>query len=212
MNFAQLGDVVKDQGGFDVARTMIDGWVNEVYKEVVAASGWLVATAPMDTTVADQQAYPMPDTIVEVEALRIGTSSSYDRVTTTEMWALESGDAVVSGGKPVFSQDFDEDGNRVVKLWPVPDTSGDTIIARASRIPSDLAGTQVPIIPTDMHGRLAAGSIALGRARIDEREDQASYYEQKVAEAATALRLRRRSQVAGEGDRLAIEFVDFNVS
>lgn len=211
MNFTQLGDVVKDQGGFDVARTMVDGWVNEVYREVVAASGWLVATIVLDTTIAGQSTYEMPDDLIEVEAIRVGSSASYQRVTTSQMWQLESGDSRTASGVPVFSQDFDAGGNRVIKLWPAPDTTDETIYGRASKLPDDLSGTQTPVVPSDMHGRLAAGAIALGRARIDEREDQAQYYEQKVAEAATALRLRKRSQVAGEGDRLAIEFVDFNV-
>jgi hypothetical protein len=212
MNFAQLVTKVKAEGGFDVSDDTVGGWVNEVYKEAVAASEWMVVTVELGPVVAGTSAYAIPENVVEIEAIHVAGSSSYQRVGTSDLWSLQAGDAsVFPTSRSVFAQNFDATGARQIELYPTPDTehAGESIKARAAIVPGDLTGTAVPAIPEDTHGRLLDGAVAIGLQRIDERQSSSQVFDQKFAEIVTALRMRKRSQVAGEGDRLRIEFVDF---
>jgi hypothetical protein len=212
MNFAQIVAKVKSEGGFDVTDDMVGGWVNEVYKEAVAASEWMVATVELGPVEDGVSAYAIPDNVVGVDAIHVDGSSSYYRVGTSDLWSLQAGDSsIFPTSHSVFAQNFDADGQRQIELWPVPEAedAGASIMARVALVPTDLTGEAEPQVPQDVHGRLVDGAVAIGLQRIDERPGAAQVFDAKFAEIVTALRGRKRSQVPGEGSRLQVEYHDF---
>lgn len=206
---SEISSGVASEGGFDVASTMIDGWVNEVYRKAVAKAQWLMRSLEVGPTVAGAATYALPAGVVDLAGLFLpdaatGRQLTYNRTSTEALWAVKAGTSRLAGSGGVFAPAFDSVSVALVELYPVPTTSGLSITALAAMIPTTLTAADTPVIPEDMHGDLKDGAIALGLLRIDERPDAAALFEQRFQTMVGELRKRKNSRVGSGSSRMKV--------
>jgi|SRR4051794_9291087 len=214
MLFESLISLVKVQGGFDVDDATAGGWVNEVHKEVVAAAQWMQAEESLGTTVAGQAEYDLAANIVDVVAISIdpGDGSGpgeWKLVGQREIWDLRGSRLWLRGSGGVFAPWFTSAAGKQIALYPAPSQSGLQIMALAALIPPDLTTGSTPVIPEDMHSKLADGAVSLGLLRIEERPDLAQTFEDRKDAMITQLMRRKNSRIGSEPTRIKMQFVDF---
>jgi hypothetical protein len=203
MNGQQIVDAVVNEGGFDTSSTGIDratvaGWVADRYRDLVVRAKWLMAIQTIATTVAQQADYALSDSIVEVEELKVG-GMRYSAIGVEEMWDLDAARLELKPGfGGVFAPTYDAAGVTKLSLFPEPVTAGDAIDALVVLPPADFTDSSsfAPAVPTDFHRKLVDGAIAEGLAKIDERLNEATFYEQRWEATVEALARRKRSRVA----------------
>ncbi|WCB94493.1 hypothetical protein DSM104299_03230 [Baekduia alba] len=218
MLFEDIVNAVVTQGGFDtasddVSTATVQGWVNEVYKEVVAESKWMMAVETLAVTVAGTAAYDLPDTVVDVLGLALADSSGnpgdWQPVGLEDLWALQRGDLGLRGSGGVFAQTAKADSTKQIQLFPAPTTSGALITAMVALVPADLVNGVTPAVPADVHGRLIDAAIALALLRIEKRPDLAQPLDARKQEIKDIL-VRRRNSRAGSGStRIRVQGIDF---
>lgn len=213
MLFDDIVTAVQVQGGFDisaadVSTATLQGWVNEVYKEVVAESRWMTAVETLAVTVAGQAAYDLPDSVVDVLGLSLADSSGnpgdWQPVSLEDLWALQRGDLGLSGSGGVYGQTAKADSTKQVQLFPAPTTSGAAITALVALVPVDLVNGKTPAIPEDLHGRLVDAAIALGLLRVEKRPDLSQPLDARKQEIKDNLVRRRNSRVGSGGTRIRV--------
>lgn len=193
---SELVAAVKSEGGFDVTDLQALGWVNQRYREAVATARWREASVSLGVTVIGQSVYALADRVVEVHAVKVG-SAPYSRIGAQDLWYVRSGVRRLRGPGGIFAPSYDEDGAKGVDLQPVPDTAGVEITALAAVEPVDLTVLPdlTPIIPSDLHGGLIDGGIAIGLERLDERLQDAAVFKAKFDDMVERLRRRKNSRV-----------------
>lgn len=213
MTFDEIVDAVLAQGGFDVARSMAGGWVNEKHREAVAQAQWMQQEVSLGVTVVGDSDYLVPENVVEIEGLYLlddmGQPGHWTRASTAELWALKAGRSSVSGSGGVYSPKYGTAGEKLVELYPAPETAGVSIITLASVVPEPMVTGASPVIPVDMHGDLVEGAIGLGLLRMDERGDMAAVYEAKFRAMVQRLARRRIARVGGGASRVRVAGYDF---
>lgn len=190
-----------DTSGLNVTDATVLSWLNARYREFVARTKWLKETIELGPTVVNQATYTIPDTVVEIRALRLGTKSESLRVNVEGMWALIDTIAFLSGPETTaYAPAFDASGAQAVQIYPTPTTAGTSITALVVALPTALtaAPDTTPVIPIDFHECIVSGAIGMGYQRTDARADLAASY---VAEFEAAIdRLKRRSTArVGQG-------------
>lgn len=218
MLFEDIVTAVQVQGGFDssaadVSTAVVQGWINEVYREVVAESRWMTAVETLATTVAGTAAYDLPDSVVDVLQLALADSSGspgdWQPVGLEDLWALQRGDLALRGCGGVFAQTAKADSTKQIQLFPVPTVGGALITAMVALVPSDLVNGVTPAIPADLHGRLIDAAIGLALLRIEKRPDLAQPLDARKQEMKDLL-VRRRNSRAGSGStRIRVQGYDF---
>jgi hypothetical protein len=177
--------------------------LNEVYVEANAEARWRRASTALTTTVAGQANYPLPIAVVDVIAIRIGTVE-YVSASQDQIWGLQSGRLTLEGDGGVFAPDF-ESGDQV-EIYPAPTTTGASIMAIRVIDPDALTTSPdtTPIFPASLHGRiLVDGSIAVIRARTDERIASAAFFQDRRDRGVEQLKLTAVRRVGGMRPRLA---------
>jgi hypothetical protein len=215
--FEDIVSAVVGQGGFDtsaadVSTSTVQGWVNEVYKEVVAESQWLMALQTLATTVAGQNAYDLPETVADVRSLTIADSDGpgdWQPKSLEDIWGLQRGRLGLVGSGGVFALSATSSGTKQIVLFPAPTVSGTAIQALVALIPGDMVNGNTPAIPADMHGRLIDGAIALGLLRLENRPDLAQGLEQRKDAMKAMLGRRKNSRLGSTPTRIAVEKYDF---
>jgi hypothetical protein len=195
---------VTTEGAFDTAASdtsaaTVLGWINESYRQMVAAAEWLRALRTIGTTVANQELYDLADDVVQVSRVAVNGNDRWKIVDVEELLDLKlSGGSGLFGAPGVVAQVYDEASlKQKLQLWPAPTTAGYSIQALCSLLPADLTTSPdtTPAIPVDLHEALADGAIGLGRLRVDERADLAQPYLEKFQAAVGMLVKRRRSRL-----------------
>lgn len=218
MLFENIVSAVVTQGGFDtasgdVSTATVQGWVNEVYKEVVAESKWMTAVETLAVTVAGQAAYDLPNSVVDVLGLALADSSGnpgdWEPVALEDLWALQRGRLALSGSGGVFAQTAKADSTKQIQLFPVPTVNGAAITAMVALVPADLVNGSTPAFGDDLDGRLIDAATGLGLSRVENRPDLAESGDKRKQEMKDLL-VRRRNSRAGSGNtRMRIQGVDF---
>lgn len=177
--------------------------INERYYEANAKARYNRVTETLGTTVAGTTNYALTDAIIDVDRIRIGTAE-YAPASQEQIAGLYSGRLTFrrsTGVSGVFAPDYTAAGVVQIEVYPAPETTGDTIYVEGVEAPTALvAGSGTPIFPADLHGKiLVDGTIALVRARTDERLDTAQWFEQRFVEGVEELRRRAigRTRAAG---------------
>lgn len=210
MNAAGIIDACIAQSGTDASRATLLSLLNERYQEQVSRSRWLLETVSLGNTVAGTADYSLPDTVIEVLSLRVG-SYRWGEVGPKDYWDLLSSGTGNWTGRGSYAPTYSSTGGTSISLWPAPTTSGVAITLLASVSPTDLtdssgaAGT--PVTPVDLHGSLLDGLISLVLLRIDERPDLAIPFEERFNAATERLRRRKNSRVGGEGMQALVKGV-----
>lgn len=202
---------VVSEGGFDTSSSntsadTVRSWVNERVREALATSKYRKATVEIGPTVAGQAQYALPEHVVDVRALRVASGRRWTRASTEELYDLQGGDAWLRSSPGAFAANFEADTDPVVELWPAPDEDGSTItLLAAVSLEAELAtGDTIPL-PSDLAQRIAVdGAIALGRRRIDEREDLAAGYELRFEKAVQELSRRANSRMGSGPHQIGI--------
>lgn len=191
---------VRVEGGVDtttgaVSEATVKGRLNARYRRMVVRAKWRRGQVSLGQTVTGQAEYNIPTDVAVLEGLMVDGDPFY-RVGQTELWRLKAGQATVAGG--AFAPDFTSSGTERVELYPAPTTAGLAIEALATLRPSALsANGDTPIVPEEFHDAIVEGAIADLLARLDERLDQAPYFDQKFDAAVEELRRLKNSQTAG---------------
>jgi hypothetical protein len=203
VNFATMTTAVVQQGGFDTDASntptaTVESWINEKYRELVARSLWRKILVDLGPTVANQAQYAIDADIVDIRALRLDSGRRWLRVSTEQLFDLQSDDAWLSRAEGAYAPNFEADGDAVVELWPVPDTAGQAINTLSAVYPADLTGADVPKVPVDFHEAIVSGAIGLGLLRIEENAAAAAPYD-LLFEAAVSRLTRRANSRVGSG-------------
>jgi hypothetical protein len=218
MLFEDIVSAVTVQGGFDTtssdtSSTIVGSLVNEVYKEVVSESQWMMAVESLATTVAGQATYALPENIADVSALELvdgnGNPGDWQPRSLTDIWGLQRGTMRLAGSGGVFAQTAAADGTKQIQLYPVPTTAGVAITALVALIPPDLVNGTSPAIPVDTHGRLLDATIALALMRIENRPDLAQSFEARKQELKQLLQRRKNSRMGSQSTRIQVYGYDF---
>lgn len=181
MDAAKMIDVILDQGGFEVTRTVALQWLNEKYEIMVGQSKWRRSVFSLGSTTDGTAAYTVSGTVISIEGEGVMVAYAdgaklHEQVSPQDMWLLESGQSTLkTDTRGAYTDDYATDGTWKLKLWPVPDETGKAITALAALNPVPLtdSSSDVAITPLKTHTALVEGAIALGKARIDERYDAA---------------------------------------
>lgn len=218
MLFEDIVTAVVTQGGFDssaadTSTSIVQGWVNEVYKDVVADAQWMMALETLATTVAGQAAYSLPDNVADVRSLSLpdeqGNPGDWQPKSIEDLWGLVRGSSRLVGSGGVFAATAASDGTKQIQLYPVPTTTGVAITGLVALIPPDLVNGRTPAIPEDLHGRLIDATIALALLRVEKRPDLAQPFDARKQELRDALIRRKNSRMGSTPTRMQLEFVDF---
>lgn len=178
--------------------------VNERYREANAKARYNLVTETLGTTVAGTTNYALTSTIIDVDKVLVGTAE-YTSASRDQIGGLVSGRLTFirsTGVSGVFAADYTAAGVVQIELYPTPETSGDTIYIEGVEEPSALTTSPdtTPIFPPDLHGKiLVDGTIALIRARQDERMDSAQWFESRFVEGVEELRRRAIGRTRASG-------------
>ena len=212
MQTDELIAAVRDQGGFDstslaTSQSVILGWLNERYRELVAESGFLRGTRELGPTVDGQAEYDLPDSIVRVVRLRVGSLRPFAPMMVDDLWLLQGGNASLeSGVDGAFAPSWSADGTEKVMIYPTPSSDpdeslgvGESIDAVCVVLPDALAAGQgAPQVPEDFHGAIVDGAISLGLLRDDGSASLAQPFEERFQAAIVRLKRRATARV-GKG-------------
>lgn len=195
---------VRDEGGFDktslaTSETVILSWLNARYREMAAESGFLKGVRDLGPVVEGQTEYALPDSIVRVTRLRVGTSRPYAALALDDLWELHAGDAALeSGADGAYAETWSSAGVESVMIYPEPssDDAGLAISAVCVVLPDALAaGDTGPAVPEDFHQSIVDGAIAMGLLRDDGSAGLAQPFEEKFQAAIVRLKRRGNARV-----------------
>lgn len=197
--------------GFDLEELAIDELANERYQTLVADAEWNMAIIDFGETVAGLAGYVLPDSVVDLVALTVGTGE-YVRRGYRDYLGLKSGrlsvrDVVPVGFVGVFTPNWTPDAQSVISLWPTPDSGNAGLaIAGAAAVAVEplVDATDVPKVPVDLQPAVAWGVIADGLAIGDERTDAAAYWEARFQGAVQRLASRKKSRVGSGPTRIKV--------
>jgi hypothetical protein len=212
---SQIVAKVISEGGFDptssnVSQNTVLGWVNDVYADMCAESGFIRVTRTLSPTVAGGSQYALADDVVDVRSVRVGASLPYTRMSTEELWEAQAGARFLSmSGASAFAPNFDDAGYAVVEIWPA--SGGVAIQALCVIVPAllTLSPDSTPKIPADTHKGLMEGTIGLGIERIYERPDLAAPHTAKRDAAVQKLQRRANTRVGSGPVQAKIKGVHF---
>ena len=212
MQTDELIAAVRDQGGFDktslaTSETVILSWLNARYRELVAESGFVKGVRNLGPTVAGQKEYALPDSVVRVTRLRVGSLRPFAPMLLDDLWELHAGHATLeSGTDGAFAGSWDAEGVESVMIYPEPSEEADqplgvdeAIEAVCVVLPSPLvAGGTGPVVPDDFHEAIVDGAIAMGLLRDDGSAALAQPFEERFQAAIVRLKKRATARV-GKG-------------
>lgn len=195
---------VKSQGGFDSSSAassdaVILTWINDAYTEALAEARWLKAAVALGNTVAGTADYALPDNVVDMRSLRVGSSEPWLRVGSRDMLVLQSGNGTIVGNPGGFAPGFDAAGASKVTLWPTPTRSGDAISGEGVIVPAELVaggGAATILVPRDLQRQiLVHGAIAEGKGTVAEDAAGADWHRGKWQAAVNKLKARGNSRI-----------------
>lgn len=203
---------VRDQGGFDktslaTSEAVILSWLNARYRELAAESGFIKGVRNLGPTVAGQKEYALPDSIVRVTRLRVGTLRPFAPMVLDDLWELHAGQATLeSGTDGAFAASWDSEGVESVTIYPEPSAEDDAQLGVGQVIetvcvvlPTPLAaGGTGPDVPEDFHESIVDGAIAMGLLRDDGSAALAQPFEERFQAAIVRLKKRATARV-GKG-------------
>jgi hypothetical protein len=169
---------------------------------MIAESDYRRKVTELTTTVADQQAYDLPASVIDVRKAWIA-GARYDWVSYDDMVELENDRLwlTTDGTSPtgVVTATDDTSGNPVLRFYPAPDSSGDTITIEESFQGTDIAygGGATSIIPAHLVPRLLDGAVAEAY-EASGRIDLAQAHEERYEDGIDKLR-RFKNTRGGSG-------------
>lgn len=199
-------ELLSDLAGFDaVEDTEVHRLLNEADRELCVRSGWTRANVELGPTVADQEAYTLPDSVYRPLKVKVD-GRPYKPADETIVDEIKKG--YLRQVKPVWWLSFDEDGVEAVSVYPAP-SAGLDLTALSVVYPDPMADDDdaTPTAPEDYHRALGdyAASIIYGYS--EDNPDLREYHRARFEEAVIRLRQHRRSR-RGKGDvYMAIEGV-----
>lgn len=195
MDFARFKTDLRTLAGVDVDDTVAGQIVNDRYRMMVGRAKWQMQEVDLGATVAGQERYPIGDDIVDLEELLVG-GEPYLRVGTRQLYRLKTGRLRLSWDvSGAFAPAFDSDGVESVGLFEVPETAGDALLGFAAVLPTPLSGTQLPVVPEDIHPFLRDGCVADGLRLVDERLGEADNLDARFEQGIILLQQRKNSRV-----------------
>lgn len=159
MTGQDLVDQIK-QVGFDNTDDEILGWADERQKEMVAAARARRSLVDIGPTVADQQAYDLPATVVHLFEVTV-SDAPYSGTIHTDI-ALAGQSELVWLGNGLWNVGEDDAGARKLYLIPSPTEDGQTIIAYAALAAETLTLAGDVFIDDQFVRYLRYGAISTG--------------------------------------------------
>lgn len=157
----------------------------------------------LTTTVADQAAYDLPTSVIDVRRAWIG-DNRYDWISYDEMVEVEQDRQWVNtsdGRTGVVTVTEDSSGDSVLRFYPAPEATGDSITIEESFQSTDVAygSSATTVLPAHIVPYWAEGCYAEAYA-ASARLDLAEVHEQRYEEGTELLR-RFKNTRGGSGPR-----------
>jgi hypothetical protein len=185
-----------EAGGFGISATRAGEVVNEAIRSLASQSQWVMGEVELGETVAGTARYELPANVVDISGLLIGESTAWKRVGSKQWWEFRYGRrSVPASHSGVFAPMFNEESERLVAIFPVPDTTGVTIQALCSLIPADLEEDDIPPFPSDYEQTIMDFAKETLYEEVDEDTVTATVYGNRARARAELLRQRKNSQV-----------------
>lgn len=207
MDLSALVAAVKEVS--DAPRDRIEQWINDRYRRMVAESRWRMVETTIASTIAGTSVYAVAPELVDLQSLKVG-DVVYTAASRGELWVLrDPNDNKYLSGPGIYVPSFDGAGGAAIELYPTPGEDGIAIVALSAYVPETLTGSDVPIIPLDMHDALLSGAIAESLRVLDARADLAAPYEDRFLSAIELMRRRSNSRIGSEPVTPRIKGVHF---
>jgi hypothetical protein len=196
----QVVDQVKQQG-FDNTDTEILGWVDERQKEMVAAARARRKSVSAGPTVAGQGNYTLPEGIVEIFNVRVGTGvlgPLYTRASASVHAAYEQA-ALSYDGAGFFVPWATNTGTDQFWLVPYPTEAGHTIFIESAIEAETLALADDLFIPDQFVRYLRYGAMATGWDVNAEEGNTSDRYEARFEQGVERYRRWVARRFRGSG-------------
>lgn len=216
LTLGEVIDAVVTQGGFDTSSSAtpdvtVRGWIHEALQQALADSKFRHATINLGPAVAGVDHYAVPDNVVELRSLRIGSGLAYAPLAGIEdMWSLQAATSRIWPGGFLLTQgddgdtDATQDTSPQVQIYPAPGSEADGMAIQAigavlpPAITQATATSYVIPLPADVERAIAIdGAIAIGKQRVYERDDLAAPFQKRRDDAVEKLLKRANARVRG---------------
>jgi hypothetical protein len=188
--------IVEVRAQIDASDDVIFGWLMDRSRVLNAEAAWLLKTQIVAADGASR-AYPLPDDVIWIEAVTIGTTP-YQRST---MHALDGWYASgIASSLGLYADGADEQGTPLLQIYP--DVAADLNVRYVGDVPENRAAPSP--FPPDFDEALVEGAIAIGLARMDERFDSAGYFDERFTNAVGRLRRRRNGHVGRGATKIRV--------
>lgn len=181
-------------------------WLLEAARMLNDEAEYLTVESAITTTVADQADYALATDLVDLAAVRVGTTV-YTKASSNDIWALEDSNnpATLDGPGGLFAPAWSSTGAPKITLWPVPDETGLTIEGRqVITVPSPTWASDDPPFPAPYDKALWHGAVAAGLAEKDEQLDESAFHEERFWAFAARLKRRKNSRIGSGALRLRV--------
>lgn len=188
--YADIVTAVRDAVG-DVTEAKAQRYVLQGARLLNSRARWSTVSDTIGTTTADQAAYTVTSSIIDLEAVLVD-GSPYSPISPSFYDELSSSRSSVIGAQ-YYVFDYTSAGAPQVRLFPVPDESGLAITGRwVKDLASPTWASDDPPFPTDFDLALENIAIAIGKAREDEELPDADWFEARFREEVGQLMARKR--------------------
>ena len=184
--YSDLVEEVRAQ--IDVSADQALTWLMDRSRVLNAEAAWNLIDTDLVGS-ANAREYELPSDALWIEAVLVD-GRPYQRSTLHAMdarWFGQTGNT-----SPIYADAVEPQTSSRLQIHP-PVSDGAVVTVRYV---ADLADDLVyPPFPSDFDSMLVDGAIAIGLARMDERFDSASYFQQRFETAVARLRKRRHGHV-----------------
>lgn len=184
-----------EAGGFDFGDVQAAALLNEGVRRFAARSEWIKAELNLGVTVAEQEAYPLPDNVVKLRGLAV-SGDPYARTDVLALWNYKNRAVLPRDVAGLFAERFSEDGKiKSVSLYPIPSEAGLAISGVAVITPSEpLADDDKLPFPSEYNRGVVDFAKGIAYEDLDENPQSGTYFAERAAALAEQLRLEANSR------------------
>lgn len=182
-----------EAGGFSFSVEQAGLLLQEGVDRFASRSKWIKAELDLGTTIADQEQYELPSTVVELLGLTI-EGVPYNAVDVQTIWQykLVGLPQRIDGA---YAERFNDDGKiKAIGLLPVPDADGLSIAGLAVVTPGQLADDDELPFPAEFRRGPLDYAKGIAYEELDENPEAGAYYIERADTVADELRRLAQSR------------------
>lgn len=194
-----------EAGGFDFGDVQAAALLNEGVRRFAAKSEWIKAELDLGPTVAEQEAYPLPDHVVKLRGVAV-SGAPYARTDALALWNYKNRAVLPRDIAGLFAERFSDDGKiKSFSLYPIPSEAALTISGFAVITPSEeLAGEDKLPFPTEYNRGVLDFAKGVAYEDLDENPQSGTYFAERAGALAEQLRLEANSRTGAGPFRIPV--------